>query len=124
MWLRVAAALYSIGLLDATLTIIRRRARLFRVALGSTYAGRFFHLVSIVEEGIAIRHFPASGFYESMSLCAFLITALFLFIYWRYRLDSLSVFIFPLVFVMTLVASLGPPGFGHPGPARRCVTRG
>jgi ABC-type transport system involved in cytochrome c biogenesis permease subunit len=109
MWLRVAAALYSIGLLDAILTIIRRRARLFRVALGALTLAAVFHLVSIVEEGIAVRHFPASGFYESMSLCAFLITALFLFIYWRYRLDSLSVFIFPLVFVMTLVASLGRP---------------
>ncbi len=109
MWLRVAAALYSIGLLDAILTIIRRRARLFRVALGALTLAAVFHLVSIVEEGIAVKHFPASGFYESMSLCAFLITALFLFIYWRYRLDSLSVFIFPLVFVMTLVASLGRP---------------
>ena len=58
-----------------------------------------------------------------MSLCAFLITALFLFVYWRYKLESLSVFIFPLVFVMTLVASLGPAGF-DPGPARRCATRG
>jgi len=109
MWLRVAAALYSIGLLDAILTIIRRRARLFRVALWALSLAAVFHLVSIVEEGVALNHFPASGFYESMSLCAFLITALFLFIYWRYRLDSLSVFIFPLVFVMTLVASLGRP---------------
>jgi ABC-type uncharacterized transport system permease subunit len=109
IWLRVAAALYSLGLVDAILTIIQRRARLFRIALGALTLAAVFHLVSIVEEGIAIGRFPASGFYESMSLCAFLITALFLFIYWRYRLESLSVFIFPLVFVMTMVASLGRP---------------
>jgi ABC-type transport system involved in cytochrome c biogenesis permease subunit len=109
IWLRVAAGLYSLGLLDAVLTIVQRRAHMFRVALGALTLAGVFHLVSIVEQGIAIEHFPASGFYESMSLCAFLITSLFLFIYWRYRLESLSVFIFPLVFVMTLVASLGRP---------------
>jgi ABC-type uncharacterized transport system permease subunit len=109
IWLRVAAGLYSLGLLDAVLTIIQRRAHMFRVALGALALAGVFHLVSIVEQGIAIEHFPASGFYESMSLCAFLITSLFLFIYWRYRLESLSVFIFPLVFLMTLVASLGRP---------------
>jgi ABC-type transport system involved in cytochrome c biogenesis permease subunit len=109
IWLRVAAGLYSVGLLDSILTIIQRRAHLFRVALWALALAGVFHLVSIVEQGIATDRFPASGFYESMSLCAFLITALFLFIYWRYRLESLSVFIFPLVFVMTLVASLGRP---------------
>jgi len=109
IWLRVAAGLYSLGLADAILTIIQRRVRLFRIALGAFTLAAVFHLVSIVEEGTAIGRFPASGFYESMSLCALLITSLFLFIYWRYRLESLSVFIFPLVFVMTMVASLGRP---------------
>jgi len=109
IWLRVAAGLYSLGLLHAILTVIRRRAYAFHVALGALALAGIFHLVSIVEQGVAIGRFPASGFYESMSLCAFLITALFLFVYWRYRLESLSVFIFPLVFVMTLVASLGRP---------------
>ena len=109
IWLRVAAGLYSLGLVDAILTIIQRRTRLSRIALGALMLAAVFHLVAIVEEGTAIGRFPASGFYESMSLCAFLITSLFLFIYWRYRLESLSVFIFPLVFVMTMVASLGRP---------------
>ncbi|HKX00165.1 MAG TPA: cytochrome c biogenesis protein CcsA [Bryobacteraceae bacterium] len=109
IWLRVAAGLYSLSLLHAILTVTRRRAYAFPVALGALTLGGIFHLVSIVEQGVAIDHFPASGFYESMSLCAFLITALFLFVYWRYRLESLSVFIFPLVFVMALVASLGRP---------------
>jgi len=109
IWLRVAAGLYSLGLLHAILTIIQRRAHVFRVALGALIVGAVFHLVSIVEQGVAIGHFPASGFYESVSLCGLLISTLFLFVYWRYRLESLSVFIFPLVFVMTLVASLGRP---------------
>ena len=35
IWLRVAAALYSLGLLHAILTLVRRRENLFRVALGA-----------------------------------------------------------------------------------------
>ena len=35
IWLRVAAALYSLGLLHAILTLVRRREHLFRVALGA-----------------------------------------------------------------------------------------
>ena len=32
LWLRVAAGLYSLGLLDAVITVMRRREALFRVA--------------------------------------------------------------------------------------------
>jgi hypothetical protein len=30
------------------------------------------------------------------------VVALYLFVHWRYKMESLSVFIFPLVFVMAL----------------------
>ena len=36
IWLRVAAALYSLGLVHAILTLVRRREHLFRVALGAS----------------------------------------------------------------------------------------
>jgi ABC-type transport system involved in cytochrome c biogenesis permease subunit len=119
LWLRVAAGLYSLGLLDAILTVIWRRERMFRAALAAVSIAGIFHLVSIVEQGVTVSRFPANGFYESMSLCAFLITALFLFVYWRYKLESLGVFIFPLIFVMTLVASLARPVSSWPSQTLR-----
>jgi ABC-type uncharacterized transport system permease subunit len=109
IWLRVAAALYSLGLLHAILTLVRRRENLFRVALGAFWLGAVFHFVSIVEEGLSIHHCPITNFYETLSMCAFLVVVLYLFIFWRYRLESFSVFIFPLVFVMALVATMGNP---------------
>jgi len=109
IWLRVAAALYSVGLLHAILTLVRKREHLFRVALTAMSIGAVLHAVSIVEEGLAMNHCPITNFYETFSMCAFLITVLFLFVYWRYQTESLSVFIFPLVFVMTMVATLGNP---------------
>jgi len=109
IWLRVAAALYSLGLLHAILTLVRRREHLFDVALGAFSLGSVFHFVSIVEEGILNNRCPITNIYETLSMCAFLIVVVYLFVHWRYKMESLSVFIFPLVFVMALVATLGNP---------------
>ena len=119
MWLRVAAVLYSIGLLHAILTVLRRRARLFGVALATFSVGVVLHMVSIVEESVRMRSLPLHNFYESISLCAFLIALLFLFVYWRYHIETLSVFLFPLVFIMTLVGSLRSPVGSWSTPALR-----
>jgi ABC-type uncharacterized transport system permease subunit len=109
LWLRVAAGLYSLGLIEAIVTVLRRRETLFRVALGAFSLGAIFQLVSIVEQGLIEKRCPINGFFETSSLCAWLISIVFLAIYWRYKAESLSVFVFPLVSVMTLVAALNNP---------------
>jgi ABC-type uncharacterized transport system permease subunit len=119
IWLRVAAALYSLGLLHAILTLVRRREHLFRVALGAFGLGSVFHFVSIIEEGIVNNRCPITNFYETLSMCAFLIVAIYLVAHWRYKLESLSVFIFPLVFVMVLVATMGNPVSAWSSPVVR-----
>jgi len=109
IWLRVAAALYSLGLLHSILMLVRRREHLFRVALGAFALGAVFHFVSIVDEGILSNRCPIANTYETLSMCAFLVAILYLFVQWRYKMASLSAFIFPLVFVMSLMATLGNP---------------
>lgn len=121
IWLRVAAALYSLGLLHSILSIARQRAGLFRPALAAVRIGALLHLVSIVDEGLITGHCPISNFYEDISMCALLIVALFLFVHWRYKLESFSVFIFPLVFLMTLVAAMGRPVAAWSSPGMRSV---
>jgi ABC-type uncharacterized transport system permease subunit len=121
IWLRVAVALYSLGLLHAILTLVRRREHLFQVALGAFSVGAVFHFVSIVEEGLRNSRCPIGNLYETLSMGAFLIVLLFLFIHWRYKVESLSVFIFPLVFVMALVATMGNPVSAWSSPLVRNV---
>ena len=87
IWLRVAAALYSIGLLHAILTLVRRREHLFRVALGAFILGGVFHFVSIIEEGVVNHRCPIATVYETLSMCAFLVVVLYLAVYaWNARL--------------------------------------
>ncbi|MBI2957076.1 MAG: cytochrome c biogenesis protein CcsA [Acidobacteria bacterium] len=106
LWLWVALGCYSVGLLDAMATVILRRQRWFRVALGAFALGLMFHFVALVEHGLAAGRFPVATIAEATSLFAFLITLGFLLVYWAYRVSSLSVFAFPVVFVMTLAAAL------------------
>src|ERR1035441_8036314 len=109
IWLSVAAAFYSLGLLHAILTLVRRREHLFRVAMTAFTLGTVFHFVSIVEEGIVNNRCPIANFYETLAMCALLVALVYLGVQLRYHVESLSVFIFPLVFVMSLVATLGNP---------------
>lgn len=106
LWLWVALVLYSLGLAHALLTVVRRRPEWFRLALAAFGLGFFFHFVSLVETWMALDRFPATNIAGASSLFAFLITLGFLLVYWRYGVTSLSVFVFPIVFVMTLASAL------------------
>src|SRR4026209_2097638 len=86
IWLRVAAALYSLGLLHSILTVTQRRNNLFGYALGAARAGILLHLVSVIEEGLVTGRCPIANFYETISMCALIILALFLVVHWRYKI--------------------------------------
>jgi ABC-type uncharacterized transport system permease subunit len=120
IWLRVAAVLYSLGLVHVLLTVLhRKREGLFRVAIGAFYTGVVLHVVSITELIAVTDRVPANDFYESASLCGLLIALLFLFVYWRYRYEGLAVFTFPLVFLLTLFGELGRPVASWSNPQLR-----
>ena len=108
-WLRVATGLYSVGLLHAILTVLRRESKLFQAALACVCVGVTLHFVAIVQLGVASASLPVNNVNETMSLCAFLIALTYLFVYWRYQFAGLSVCIFPLIFLMTQVGSMELP---------------
>jgi len=89
--------------------------------MGGFALGSVFHLVSIIEQGLAEGRCPVNNFFETMSLCGWILSAAFLAVYYRYKTETLSVFIFPLVFVMTMTASLSKPWTAIDGPALRSV---
>jgi len=108
-WLRVAALFYLPGLLHAVLTAAGSKTGLYRPALFSFGIGSLLHLVSLVDLARQTQRFPADSFYETFSLFAWLLGVLFLFINWRYRFESLSILIFPLVAVMSIIGATGVP---------------
>ena len=108
-WLRIAACFYAVGLLHSILALIRKRTGLYPLARGTFRVGAILHGVAIVDLGMAVGHIPVDNFFQTFSLCAFLIAVLFLAVEWRYQFASTAVAHFPLVFVMTLVAAMERP---------------
>ena len=108
-WLRVAACLYALGLLHSMLAVVRRNQRVFPVALGAFRIGVVLHAVALVEMTMAVGRLPLDNLFETLNLCAFLIALGFLIVEWRYQFAGTSVALFPLVFLMTLVASMEQP---------------
>lgn len=118
-WLRIAAALYACGLAYALLVVFKKGARLFTPALIAFAAGVVFHLVSLVELRIQIGHLPINNFYETSSVCAFLIAIFFLLAYAYYRVSIFAVCLFPLVFFMTLIGATEFPVTSWTSPQLR-----
>src|SRR5438270_5060252 len=109
LWLRVAAVLYSVGLVHAITVVTSRRNSLFSVALFAFYTGLVLQVVSVIETSLLLGHVPVNNFFETISLCALIIAISFVIVYQQYRFSSLSVFIFPVVFLMTLIGSMETP---------------
>lgn len=118
-WLRVASVLYAVGLLHALLMLFRKKPDIFRVALVAFCVGVVVHVVGTVEITISLGHFPVSDFFETSSVCSLLVALAFLYVLWRYKFASLSIFVFPLVFVMSLAGALQTPVEAWPNPSLR-----
>ena len=115
-WLRAATALYSTGLFHSAYTVLRKRSEIFKPVLAVFCVATVLHMVSLVDTAIIQNHFPANNFAQSISLFAFLIASRSYSSTGAIEFQSLSVFIFPLVFVMTLVATMQGAGIGWSGP--------
>src|SRR5580704_16462208 len=84
-WLRAAACFYAPGLFYAMLALLRRRNIAYAVARETFRVGVILHGVAIVDLGMAIGRLPVENFFQTLSLCAFLIAVLFLMVEWRYH---------------------------------------
>jgi ABC-type uncharacterized transport system permease subunit len=118
LWLKVAIGFYAVGLLYAIAAASRPCNFLSRVVLPAAGLGMVFHFVSLIELAVLDGHFSFTvmSIHESESLLAFVILAVFLLMYWRYRTLSPGIFVFPLVFLLTFASSIAqqPPKFESP----------
>ncbi len=104
--LRLALGLYSVGLLHSILTVLNKKHTIFKPALAAVVAGFVCHVASIVMRGLEVRYIPITQRYEAFSFFGALLALAFLIAYAKYRIAPLSVFVFPLIFIMTFVANL------------------
>jgi hypothetical protein len=70
----------------------RRHSELLPTALGCFSVATILHMVALVELWFGYGGLPLNNFFESASLCGFLIAVTFLLVYWRCQFAGLSVF--------------------------------
>ena len=104
--LRLALGLYFVGFAHSVLTALHKKQTLFRPALAAVSVGFVLHVLSIVLRALEVQDLPISQQYEAFSFFGALTTLGFLVAYAKYRIAPLSVFVFPLIFIMTFIANL------------------
>src|SRR5258708_2929217 len=116
LWLRFALALYGVGLVYGLLALSRRGQAMGGFTLRAVAVGAIFHVVSLVESAQQAGQIAPATLHDVESLLAALLMLFFLAIYLRYHTLSPGIFVFPLVFLLTLAAAIGkqPPQFSSP----------
>src|SRR2546428_4806546 len=104
--LRLALGLYSFGFAHSVLTALKKKQPFSQPALAAVFAGFVLHVLSIVLRAMDVRYLPLTQQYEAFSFFGALATLGFLIAYAKYHIAPLSVFAFPLIFIMTFVANL------------------
>jgi ABC-type transport system involved in cytochrome c biogenesis permease subunit len=116
LWL--AVAVYGVGIVMTIPSVIRRRASLHPASLVALGLGLGLHGAAFVFPAVQTLRLPVTDVRSALSFFALLVTGAFFFVYLRYRITALGLFMLPLVFVLTLISgfrredSLATAGFG------------
>jgi cytochrome c-type biogenesis protein CcsB len=106
--LGIALIFYACGILLTVPSVIRRRPALSPTTLGALGLGLLFHAAALGVDAIEIHRLPVTDVRSALSFFSFLATLAFFFVYLRYRITALGLFMLPLVFVLTLISALRP----------------
>jgi ABC-type uncharacterized transport system permease subunit len=113
IWLRVALALYALGLVYVLVALTRTPSRapnraedlVNRVALHAAYLGMVFHFVALAETLSQSGDLSLASLSVAASVLGFLIMVVFLIAYMVYQTTSPGVIVFPVVFLLTFLGA-------------------
>lgn len=109
VYLLLTLVLYAVGALHVLLQALTRRRLLTSWTFTATLAGFALHTAAIAQRWTEVGHFPAVGLRDSASLLAWTIVLVFLVAYTRTRVEALGLAVYPMAFVLVLVANLVVP---------------
>ncbi|MBV8206939.1 MAG: cytochrome c biogenesis protein CcsA [Acidobacteria bacterium] len=118
LWLRVALALYSLGLVYSVVALGRQTHWITRFTAPAVQLGMIFHFVSLLESAHEQGRL-AGSFHDVESLLAFMLMLGFSAVYVRYRTVTPGILIFPAVFLLTFAAAMGKHPIVFTSPLRK-----
>jgi cytochrome c-type biogenesis protein CcsB len=100
--------LYGLGTFLLVPSVVDRRPSISPAALAALGLGLLAHAGAIAFEAARIHRLPVTDVRSALSFYALLVTLAFFFLYLRYRITSLGLFMLPFVFVLTLISAFRP----------------
>ncbi|MGO8732455.1 MAG: inner membrane protein YpjD [Terriglobia bacterium] len=104
----VGLVLYGVGTFLLVPSVADRRPSISPASLAALGLGLLAHAGSIALEAARIHRLPVTDVRSALSFYALLVTVAFFFLYLRYRITSLGLFMLPFVFVLTLISAFRP----------------
>jgi len=104
----VGLVLYGLGTLLLIPSVADRRPTISPASMAALGLGLLAHAGAIAFEAARIHRLPITDVRSTLSFYAFLVTLAFFFLYMRYRITFLGVFMLPFVFVLTLISAFRP----------------
>jgi ABC-type uncharacterized transport system permease subunit len=111
LWLRVALGCYAFGLMYALVALTRSSELLNKIAFHAAYMGMIFHFVSLAEDVSFSGQLTMAWVHNAESVLAFLLMVVFMLVYVAYKTLSPGIIVFPIVFLLTLIAATGQQPF-------------
>jgi ABC-type uncharacterized transport system permease subunit len=117
--LLLTLAFYTMGAVHVLIQALARRKLVSSWTVATTLAGFALQTASLSQRWIEAGHFPAVGFHDGSSFLAWAIVLSFLMTYLRTGLDALALAVYPVSFLLVLLANLAPAsGAGAPFQSR------
>jgi cytochrome c-type biogenesis protein CcsB len=104
----VGLVFYGVGTFLLVPSVADRRPSISPASLAALGLGLLAHAGSIALEAARIHRLPVTDVRSALSFYALLVTVAFFFLYLRYRITSLGLFMLPFVFVLTLISAFRP----------------
>jgi ABC-type uncharacterized transport system permease subunit len=108
VYLVLTLVLYGVGAVSVLLQALTRRRLLTTWTIGATIAGSALHTAGLAQRWTESGHFPAVGLHDAASLLAWTIVVAFLLVQIRSRVDALGLAVYPVAFLLMVIANLTP----------------
>ena len=99
----IAIWFYAISWLNNKLTLLKRLGSLF------LFVSLISLTIALIFRGIALNFFPLTNLYESLVIFAWAIIAAYLFLEWKFKIDSFGWVVSAFLLIVFLYASWLPP---------------
>lgn len=106
--LRLALLCYSLGFISTFVPLVSGGRKAIRLIPWLAGAGAFAHTIGLFSLGVSLGRCPLGTLPEVLSALAWAAILVYLFAWWRFRLDVLHLVVLPLVIVVMVASKILP----------------